>query len=150
MKNFKLAVIVLMASLISCTSNNSNTSSASSSENASAADSLRAIVKEAYVYGFPMVDAYRIQYAYFVNRNNSEFKAPINHLYSEARVFTPKDTVIQTPNSDTPYSFAELDLRGEPMVLTVPVIDKKRYFSIQLIDLYTFNFAYIGSRATGT
>jgi len=149
MKNFTLAVIVLMTSLISCTSNTSNTSSASSSENVSAADSLRAVVKEAYVYGFPMVDAYRIQYAYFVNRNNSEFKAPINHLYSEARVFTPKDTVIQTPNSDTPYSFSELDLRGEPIVLIVPVIDKKRYFSIQLIDQYTFNFAYIGSRATG-
>ena len=35
------------------------------------------------------------------------------------------------------------------MVLTVPVIEKDRYFSIQLIDAYTFNFAYIGSRATG-
>ena len=34
----------------------------------------RAIAKEAYIYGFPMVDGYRIQYAYFVDRNNPEFK----------------------------------------------------------------------------
>jgi hypothetical protein len=42
-----------------------------------------------------------------------------------------------------------LDLRAEPIVLTVPSIDKERYFSVQLIDAYTFNLAYIGSRATG-
>ena len=35
------------------------------------------------------------------------------------------------------------------MVLTVPAIEKERYFSVQLIDLYTHNFDYIGSRATG-
>src|SRR5437879_3695767 len=35
------------------------------------------------------------------------------------------------------------------MVLTVPPIEKDRYYTIQLIDAYTFNFAYIGSRATG-
>jgi hypothetical protein len=34
-------------------------------------------------------------------------------------------------------------------VLTVPKIEKDRYFSIQLIDLYTHNFDYIGSRTTG-
>ena len=56
---------------------------------------------------------------------------------------------MQTPNSDTPYSMLGLDLRAEPIVLTVPPIEKDRYFSIQLIDLYTFNFDYIGSRATG-
>jgi hypothetical protein len=42
-----------------------------------------------------------------------------------------------------------MDLRAEPIVLTVPAIEKERYFSIQLIDAYTFNFDYIGSRATG-
>ena len=42
-----------------------------------------------------------------------------------------------------------MDLRAEPIVLTVPPIEKDRYFSIQLIDAYTFNFDYIGSRTTG-
>jgi hypothetical protein len=42
-----------------------------------------------------------------------------------------------------------MDLRTEPLVLTVPPMDDGRYFSVQLIDAYTFNFAYIGSRTTG-
>ena len=109
----------------------------------------RAIAKEAYIYGFPMVDGYRIQYAYFVDRANPEFKAPWNQIRNMSRVFTPDDKVVQIPNSDTPYSTLGLDLRAEPMVITVPPIEKSRYYSIQLIDLYTFNFAYIGSRTTG-
>jgi hypothetical protein len=109
----------------------------------------RAIAKEAYIYGFPMVDSYRIQHAYFVDTKNPEYKAPWNHLINTPRVYTPADTAIQTPNSDTPYSWLGLDLRAEPMVLTVPPIEKDRYFSVQLIDAYTFNFDYIGSRATG-
>lgn len=109
----------------------------------------RAIAKEAYIYGFPMVDSYRVQYDYFVNAKGPQYKATWNQLVNTPRVYTPADTAIQTPNSDTPYSFVGMDLRAEPMVLTVPVIQKDRYFSIQLIDAYTFNFAYIGSRATG-
>jgi len=109
----------------------------------------RSIAKEAYIYGYPMVDGYRVQYAYFVDRQNPEYKGPWNQVHSMARVFTPEDRAIVSPNSDTPYSMLALDLRAEPIVLTVPVIEKERYFSIQLIDLYTFNFDYIGSRATG-
>ena len=109
----------------------------------------RAIAKEAYIYGFPIVDNYRIQYSYFVDRQNPEFKAPWNQIHNVPRVYTPADTAIQTPNSDTPYSFVGMDLRVEPMVLTVPPIEKERYFSVQLIDAYTFNFDYIGSRTTG-
>jgi hypothetical protein len=109
----------------------------------------RAIAKEAYIYGFPMVDSYRIQHAYFVDTKNPEYKAPWNHLVNTPRVYTPADTAIQTPNSDTPYSWLGLDLRAEPFVLTLPPIEKERYFSIQFIDAYTFNFAYVGSRTTG-
>ena len=109
----------------------------------------RAIAKEAYIYGFPMVDGYRIQYAYFVDHINPEFKAPWNQIQNVPRVFTPDDKIVQIPNSDTPYSTLGLDLRAEPMVITLPPIEKSRYFSVQLVDLYTFNFGYIGSRTTG-
>jgi hypothetical protein len=109
----------------------------------------RAIAKEAYIYGFPMVDSYRIQYDYFQDSKNPEFKAPWNHIANIPRVYTPDNKAVQTPNSDTPYSWLGLDLRAEPIVLTVPPIEKDRYFSIQLIDWYTFNFDYIGSRTTG-
>ena len=112
-------------------------------------DDARAIAKEAYIYGFPMVDSYRIQYDYFQDRTNPEFKAPWNHIANVPRISTAADTTAQTPNADTPYSWLGLDLRAEPVVLTMPAIPKDRYFTVQLIDAYTFNFAYIGSRATG-
>ena len=109
----------------------------------------RAIAKDAYVYGFPIVDNYRIQHAYWVDKTTPEYKGPWNQIWNSARVYTPADTAIQTPNSDTPYSFVGADLRSEPLVLTVPAMEKERYFSVQLIDYYTFNFDYIGTRTSG-
>lgn len=109
----------------------------------------RAIAREATVYGFPMVDSYRVQYTYFVDRQNPEYKAPWNTLKNVARVFTPEDKTIQTPNSDTPFSFLGADLRAEPLVISVPAVEKGRYYSAQFVDMYTFDFAYVGTRATG-
>jgi hypothetical protein len=112
-------------------------------------EEARAIAKEAYVYGFPLVDSYRVQYSYFVDRANPEYKGPWNQVHNTGRVYTPEDRAIQTPNSDTPYSMLGADLRAEPLVLGVPAVEKGRYYSLQFIDMYTFNFAYVGSRATG-
>jgi hypothetical protein len=109
----------------------------------------RVIAKEAYIYGEPIVDNYRVQYAYFVDTQNREYKAPWNHIWNSARLFTAADKAIQTANSDTLYSMIGADLRAEPIVLTVPAMEKNRYFSVQLIDYYTQNFAYIGTRTTG-
>src|SRR6476661_5247944 len=113
------------------------------------ADEARAIAREAYIYGFPLVDNYRIQYSYFVDRANPEYKASWNTLVNNARVYTPDDKAIQTPNSDTPYSFVGADLRSEPLILSFPRVEPNRYFSAQFVDAYTFNFAYVGTRATG-
>src|SRR3984893_1449905 len=109
----------------------------------------RIIVKEAYIYGEPIVDNYRVQYAYFVDTKSPEYKAPWNHIWNSARLFSPADKAIQTANSDTLYSMVGADLRAEPIVLTVPAMEKNRYFSVQLIDYYTQNFDYIGTRTSG-
>ncbi len=109
----------------------------------------RAIAKEAYIYGFPLVDNYRIQYSYFADRSSPEYKGDWNTIHHTPRVYTPDDKAIQTPNSDTPYSWLGADLRAEPLVITVPEVPADRYYSAQLVDQYTFNFAYIGSRSTG-
>src|SRR5271169_5775046 len=100
--------------------------------------------QQAYIYGFPMLMNYGVMYEYFVDKNSGQFKAPFNQIYNEARVFTPKDTAIITPNSDTPYSFVGADLRAEPIVLSVPEVEKGRYYAVQLVDMYTFNYGYIG------
>lgn len=110
---------------------------------------MKAIAEEGYVYGLPIVMNYAIMYDYAVDKNSSQYKAPFNHIHSLHHVATPADTAIVSPNSDTPYSLMFMDLRSEPIVLSVPVVAKPRYYSVQLIDGNTYNFGYIGSRATG-
>jgi hypothetical protein len=110
---------------------------------------IKAIAEEGFIYGLPIVMNYAVMYEYAVDKGNPEFKVPFNQIKNEARVFTYKDTAIVTPNSDTPYSFAWLDLRAEPIVLSVPAVEKPRYYSVMLCDGNTFNYGYIGSRATG-
>src|SRR5712675_1271121 len=107
------------------------------------------IAEAGYTFGLPIVMNYGVMYEYAVDRNSGQFKAPFNQIKNEPRVFTYEDTAIITPNSDTPYSFAWLDLRAEPMVLSVPAVPKERYYAVQLIDGNTYNYGYIGSRATG-
>lgn len=109
----------------------------------------KAIAEEGFIYGLPIVMNYAVMYEYAVDKNSGQFKAPFNEIKNEARVFTYKDTAIVTPNSDTPYSFLWMDLRAEPMVISVPAVEKRRYYAVQLEDGNTFNYGYIGSRATG-
>jgi hypothetical protein len=111
---------------------------------------VKGIAEEGFVYGLPIVMNYAATYEFFVDKTSGQYKCPHNQLFNEARVFTYKDTAVVTPNSDTPYSFAGLDLRAEPMVVTLPAVEKGRYYSLQLTDGNTYNFGYAGSRATGS
>lgn len=108
------------------------------------------IAEAAFIFGLPIVMNYAIMYEYAVDRRSGQFKAPFNELKNEPNVFTYKDTAIVTPNSDTPYSFVWMDLRAEPMVISVPAVDPKRYYSVMLCDGNTYNYGYIGTRATGS
>lgn len=138
MRRLLLCIAVVGAALSSCTPRSGLTP-----------EEARVIARDAYVYGFPLVDNYRIQHAYYVDTANPEFKGAWNEIHSMARVYTPEDRAVQTPNSDTPYGVLGVDLRAEPLVITLPAIEKSRYYSAQFIDLYTHNFAYAGSRTTG-
>ncbi len=125
-----LAVLGAVVLLAGCTAKEGEEATTSAPPPTSAAvtpDQARAIAKEAYIWGFPMVDNYRVQYAYFVNKQDPEYKGGWNEIHNTARVYTPEDKAIQTPNSDTPYSAVGADLRTEPLVLTVPPIEQDRY-----------------------
>jgi hypothetical protein len=141
-KFLPILVSILSVSLLfeGCTSNSPKSISP---------EEARAIAKEAYIYGYPLVDNYRAEYSYYIDNKGPEFKATWNHLTSIPSVYTPKDSAVQTANSDTPYGWAGLDLRAEPIVLTMPQIEKNRYYSVQFTDAYTFNFAYLGTRTSG-
>ncbi len=109
----------------------------------------KAIAEEGFIYGLPLVMNYAVMNEFVIDKNSGQYKAPFNTINNEARVFTYKDTAVVTPNSDTPYSMLWLDLRAEPMVISVPAVEKRRYYSVQLVDGNTYNYGYIGSRATG-
>jgi hypothetical protein len=107
------------------------------------------IAREGFIYGLPIVMNYKTMYQYSVDRGSGQFKAPFNEIKNEPRVYTYKDTSVITPNSDTPYSMMFMDLRAEPVVLSLPAVEKSRYYAVMLTDANTFNFGYMGSRTTG-
>lgn len=108
------------------------------------------IAEEGFVYGLAPVMFYAVMQEFAVDKNSGQFKAPFNEIENQHHVASPADTAVITPNSDTPYSFIWLDLRAEPMVISVPAVERDRYYAVQLIDGNTYNFGYIGTRATGT
>jgi hypothetical protein len=112
-------------------------------------EETKAIAEAGFIYGLPIVMNYAVMQEFAVDKNSGQFKAPFNTIYNDSHVFTYKDTAVVTPNSDTPYSMVWLDLRAEPMVVSVPAVAKERYYSVQLVDGNAYNYGYFGSRATG-
>ncbi len=107
------------------------------------------LTTNAFIYGYPIVDMYNILYKYAADTTSPEYKAPFNTIAHNRQIPTPQDRAIVAPNCDTPYSYVWLDLRAEPIVLTIPRFAEKRYVSLQLNDLYTYIFGYVTPRTNG-
>ncbi len=145
-----LAMVIAAIFLVGCSTKNDTISQAEKTDNSKPSIAeTKAIAEEGFIYGLPIVMNYAVMHEFCVDKKSGQYKGPFNQISNEARVFTYKDTAVVTPNSDTPYSMLWLDLRAEPMVLSVPAVEKVRYYSVQLCDGNTFNYGYIGSRATG-
>jgi len=110
-------------------------------------EQIRALTEEATIWGYPIVQNYKATYYSSVLKQSPVYFG-WNTLHHDRRLYTPDDRIVVSPNNDTPYSSATLDLRAEPLVLFVPDMGD-RYYTFQLIDMATNNFAYIGTRATG-
>jgi hypothetical protein len=61
----------------------------------------------------------------------------------------PEFKQIATPNNDTVYAQAFCDLSREPLIVSVPKVDEKRYYTLQLWDPNGDTFGYVGTRTTG-
>lgn len=110
---------------------------------------IEKISAEAYIFSFPMLMGYRFAFATFLTPSLPSYRGPVNAMHGKAATLdhTFKDVI--TPNADTPYSMALLDLRAEPVVIQVPVVTD-RYYVLQFEDLFGTNVHYIGSRTTGS
>jgi len=107
-----------------------------------------AIAREAYIYGSALVEGYRGVSDLHSDSTTSLFRVSLNQMFQVARIAGPDDTAHKTMNIDTLSGSAFVDLRAEPFIVAIPEI-KGRYFSVQLVDLYTHNLDYIGLRKDG-
>lgn len=147
MKKLTTLIIIALIALTSCKKDQSKDKQ-DATDTIVSSDSITAIAKEAWIYGYPIFYNYKTIYASGLSKEDRAY-AGFNKFKSFAMSATPKDTLVITINNDTPYSMAAIDVSNEPVILDVPKIENDRYYVMQFVDLYTFNYEYIGTRATG-
>ena len=111
-------------------------------------EEAEAIATLAYGYGFPLVLMDVSREVMTAVPSVEAQKGPINQFIHVAEF--PDDTYrdVVSPNVDTLYSLAWLDLAAEPIVLRVPDL-ADRYYLMQICDAWTNVFAAPGTRTTG-
>ncbi len=103
------------------------------------------IAKEAYIFNYPLVMMYRSMYQQALDPKSGVSLGKWLHLGTSS----PKDTTIVSPNNDSPYSYAWVDLRAEPWVVTLPKIEKNRFYTSQWDDVWGFVLDNPGSVEDG-
>jgi hypothetical protein len=107
------------------------------------------VARDAYEFFFPMLMGYRFLFGSFLATELPSYLRPLNTIGGKPQTLDHTFRDVITPNADTPYSFAGLDLRSEPVVLSVPQITD-RFYHFQMEDLWGHNVHYVGTRTTGT
>ena len=103
---------------------------------------------QAASWGAPLVTMYTLRDH---DALNSHAKARPNTIWRMTDISTPelaRQAGYVTPNVNVVYGFGFMDLRQEPIILTVPD-SKGRYYMVQIVDMWTNSFAYVGGKTTG-
>lgn len=138
MFRFKLFVVATMVLFFAATSPVADEGKPSQKE-------LTELAAEAFVYGYSLV--YNVEEFYKGTvKGELMFSAPIN-VFGNVDKLADHTVKFVSINNDSLYAVTFADLSDGPMVVSAPTWDK--YWVIQFVDLYTNNFAYIGTRATG-
>ena len=103
---------------------------------------LRTAARDAFLYALPLTEIA------FVRANMLGAGIPAGRFFALKGLATPKDRFVTTPNVDTIYANAFIDLSQGPAKLTLPALGE-RYGSISLMSMFSDNFAVLGSRTTG-
>jgi hypothetical protein len=94
------------------------------------------LLTRAYLYGLPAYEIARSRDAALTQQGQK-----LNVLVHKRELADAQTRLITTPNNDTLYSSAFLDLSRGPF--------GDRYYSLAFIDAYTNNFAIVGQRTIG-
>ena len=105
---------------------------------------IDADLQAAYVYTFPYYEMARTR---FISTEVS--RIPVNTFNHRRALSDHTARAVTSPNNDTLYSSAWLDLSAGPIELTLPRIPEGRYWSVQLMDATTSSVAMLGSRQDG-
>jgi hypothetical protein len=119
---------------------------ASGSETASGAAApadLRMAARNAWLWGLPLIEMAEQRAA----RSADGVRA--NTFQHQRALITAKGQFVTTPNNDTLYSQAWLNLENGPVTISVPT-SGSRYYCVPLMDMYSNNFAIVGTRTSGS
>ena len=106
------------------------------------------IAKEAYIFGFPFVTNYRAFIYPLISGHPLMQGAELNQFAHNRQLFPP--TTADTTQRDTIFSLGILDLRREPMVISVPDVPERQVYMLQLGDTSTESLPYISTRPPAT
>jgi hypothetical protein len=106
------------------------------------ASDLRLAARNAWLWGLPLIEMAEQRAA----RSAQGLK--VNTLFHQRTLVTAKGQFVTTPNNDTLYSTAWLNLEKGPVTVNVPA-SGDRYYCVPLMDMYTNNFAIMGTRTSG-
>jgi hypothetical protein len=111
-------------------------------------DRAKGLGAEAYVYGIPLLNMEKtFETQTSVNVADGRGDAPVNQFSYGRQLTSPLDRTVVSPNHDTLYSIAWLDLSVQPIVVHVP--DTSRFNVVPLMDPYEEVFEVIGVGAPG-
>ncbi|MFF9395752.1 DUF1254 domain-containing protein [Streptomyces griseoluteus] len=107
--------------------------------------------EQAFVYGFPYIHNAVLRHRWVTQKPETATTpyAPVNHFWHASRLWDASDREGVSPNNDTLYSWAWVDLREEPLILSHPDMGN-RYFTFELVAFTSDNYDYVGMRATGS
>ena len=103
--------------------------------------------KQAFIYGYPAMYWSNIRYR-FVEKPERDISMGVNELWQTNIPPLPENNYGGSPNRDTRYGFCWTDLTNDAAIITVPENTSNRYYSIQLVEMYSDIYGYIGTRAT--
>lgn len=103
------------------------------------------LAKKAYIYGYSIDEAYKFFFETVVKDDY-----PLNQFKNIRHIADDSYTDHVTINNDTLHLMGWLDVAAEPVIVSVPDMDKGRYWILHTMDMGHYTNAMFGSRVRGT
>lgn len=126
-----LAILLTALTLLSC----GFLSACSFDKTEPDTDTVWELVNDAYIYAFPLVLTDATKTLSTNTEGTLSGRAPVNQFNHAKNLADASFRTVVTPNVDTVYSQAWLDISKEPMIYVLPEAD--RFCNVQLLDAWT-------------